>query len=133
MDAQPSVLRISDLKSKNIIALTELAKSFEIEGASSLRKQELIFRILTAHSDRNGLIDAEGVLETLPDGYGFLRTPHSNYLPGPDDVYVSPSQIGKFYMRTGDTISGQVRPPKENERYFALLKVEQINNEPPKM
>ena len=133
MDAQPSVLRISDLKSKNIVALTELAKSFEIEGASSVRKQELIFRILTAHSDQNGLIYAEGVLETLPDGYGFLRTPHSNYLPGPDDVYVSPSQIGKFYMRTGDTIAGQVRPPKENERYFALLKVEQINGEPPKM
>src|SRR5262249_13195061 len=107
MDAKPSVLTISDLKTKNIVALTDLAKSLDIEGGSSLRKQELIFETLKSPSDRRGLIFAEGVLETLPDGYGFLRTPHSNYLPGPDDVYVSPSQISKFYMRTGDTISGQ--------------------------
>jgi transcription termination factor Rho len=133
MDAKPSVLRISDLKTKNIVGLTELAKNLEIEGASSLRKQELIFEILKAHSIDRGLIFAEGVLETLPDGYGFLRTPHSNYLPGPDDVYVSPSQIGKFFLRTGDTIAGQVRPPKDNERYFALLKVDSINGEAPRL
>jgi transcription termination factor Rho len=127
MEPKTNVLRIFDLKSKNITGLVELAHSYEIEGASSMRKQELIFRILKAHSDQKGPIFAEGVLETLPDGYGFLRTPHSNYLPGPDDIYVSPSQISKFFIRTGDTVTGQVRPPKENERYFALLKVETIN------
>jgi transcription termination factor Rho len=133
MDVKPSVLRIPDLKTKNIVGLNELAKSLDVEGGSSMRKQELIFEILKSHSDRRGLIFAEGVLETLPDSYGFLRTPHSNYLPGPDDIYVSPSQISKFFMRTGDTIAGQVRPPKENERYFALLKVDTINNEPPRL
>ncbi|MFY9553624.1 MAG: transcription termination factor Rho, partial [Blastocatellia bacterium] len=105
----------------------------DIPGATGMRKQELIFKILQAQTEKSGLIFSEGVLETLPDGFGFLRAPDYNYLPGPDDIYVSPSQIRKFDLRTGDTISGQIRPPKEGERYFALIKVEAINFEPPEM
>jgi len=118
---------IAELKSKNVTELTELALSLNIEGASGLRKQDLIFRILEAQTEKNGHIFAEGVLEILPDGYGFLRSASYNYLPGPDDIYVSPSQIKRFGLMTGDTVSGQVRPPKESERFFALLRVEAIN------
>ncbi len=118
---------IVELKSKNVTELTELALTLEIEGASGLRKQDLIFRILEAQTEKNGHIFAEGVLEILPDGYGFLRSASYNYLPGPDDIYVSPSQIKRFGLLTGDTVSGQVRPPKESERFFALLRVEAIN------
>ena len=100
-------------------------------GAGGLRKQELIFQILRARAEKSGLIFSEGVLETLPDGFGFLRAPDYNYLPGPDDIYVSPSQIRKFDLHTGDTVSGQIRPPKDGERYFALIKVEAVNFEPP--
>ncbi|HEY5648898.1 MAG TPA: transcription termination factor Rho, partial [Nitrospiria bacterium] len=103
----------------------------KVEGASSLRKQELIFAILQGQSEKNGVIFGEGVLETLPDGFGFLRAPDYNYLPGPDDIYISPSQIRRFNLRTGDIVSGQIRPPKEGERYFALLKVEKVNHEEP--
>jgi transcription termination factor Rho len=115
----------------NISKLTQIAKDLEVPGATGMRKQELIFKILQAQTEKSGLIFSEGVLETLPDGFGFLRAPEYNYLPGPDDIYVSPSQIRKFDLRTGDTISGQIRPPKEGERYFALIKVEAINFEPP--
>jgi transcription termination factor Rho len=118
------------LKSKKINDLTAIAKGLNIEGASSLRKQDLIFAILNAQTEKNGMIFGEGVLETLPDGFGFLRAPDYNYLPGPDDIYVSPSQIRRFNLQTGDTVSGQIRPPKEGERYFALLKVETVNFEP---
>ncbi|WP_246604679.1 transcription termination factor Rho [Chloracidobacterium aggregatum] len=111
--------------------LVRIAQELEVPGAGSLRKQELVFKILQAQTERSGLIFSEGVLECLPDGFGFLRAPDYNYLPGPDDIYVSPSQIRKFDLRTGDTISGQIRPPKEGERYFALIKVEAINFEPP--
>ncbi|MGH9381895.1 MAG: transcription termination factor Rho, partial [Thermoanaerobaculia bacterium] len=111
--------------------LIETADKFAVEGASSMRKQELIFKILQAQTEKNGLIFAEGVLECLPDGFGFLRAPEYNYLPGPDDIYVSPSQIRRFDLRTGDTVSGQVRQPKEGERYFALIKVEAVNFEHP--
>ncbi|MDH4100518.1 MAG: transcription termination factor Rho [Nitrospirota bacterium] len=124
-------MHIAELKTKSIADLNQLAKDINVEGASGLRKQELIFAILQAQSDRNGTIYSEGVLETLPDGFGFLRAPDYNYLPGPDDIYVSPSQIRRFNLRTGDTVSGQIRPPKEGERYFALLKVENINFETP--
>lgn len=124
-------LNIQDLKEMNIQDLNKIAKSLEIEGATGMRKQELIFQILKAQTERSGLIFSEGVLETLPDGFGFLRAPEYNYLPGPDDIYVSPSQIRKFDLRTGDTVSGQVRPPKDGERYFALIKVEAINFEHP--
>jgi len=124
-------LNIQDLKEMNIQSLNKIAKELEIEGAASMRKQELIFQILKAQTERSGLIFSEGVLETLPDGFGFLRAPEYNYLPGPDDIYVSPSQIRKFDLRTGDTVSGQVRPPKDGERYFALIKVEAINFEHP--
>ncbi len=124
-------LNIQELKEMNIQALNRIAKDLEIEGATGMRKQELIFQILKAQTERSGLIFSEGVLETLPDGFGFLRAPEYNYLPGPDDIYVSPSQIRKFDLRTGDTVSGQVRPPKEGERYFALIKVEAINFEHP--
>jgi transcription termination factor Rho len=116
-----------------ISELTEMAKEFKIEGASGMRKQELTFSLLQAHSARNGLIYGEGVLEILPDGFGFLRAPDANYLPGPDDIYISPSQIRRFNLRKGDTISGQIRPPKESERYFALLKVEKVNHEDPEI
>jgi transcription termination factor Rho len=110
-----------------------MAKDVGIEGATGMPKQELIFSLLQAHSERDGIIYGEGVLETLPDGFGFLRAPDSNYLPGPDDIYVSPSQIRRFNLRTGDTVSGQIRPPKDSERYFALLKVELINHEDPEI
>ena len=125
------VLDIAKLKEMNIATLTQVAKDMNVVGATSLRKQELIFKILQAQTEKNGLIFSEGVLECLPDGFGFLRAPDYNYLPGPDDIYVSPSQIRKFDLRTGDTISGQIRPPKDGERYFALIKVEAINFEPP--
>ena len=124
---------IAQLKEMNISSLTQIAKDLNIQGASGMRKQELIFKILQAQTEKSGFIFSEGVLETLPDGFGFLRAPSSNYLPGPDDIYVSPSQIRRFDMRTGDTISGQIRPPKEGERYFALLKVEAINFENPEL
>lgn len=125
------IMNITELKEKNASELHQLAHSLGLDLGSSLRKQELIFRILQAQSEKDGLIFAEGVIECLPDGFGFLRSPDYNYLPGPDDVYVSPSQIRRFDLRTGDTVSGQIRPPKENERYFALLKVEAINFESP--
>ena len=124
-------LNIQELKELNINALNQIAKRLAISGAAGMRKQELIFQILKAQTERSGLIFSEGVLETLPDGFGFLRAPEYNYLPGPDDIYVSPSQIRRFDLRTGDTVSGQVRPPKEGERYFALIKVEAINFEHP--
>jgi len=123
-------MNLQELKSKKINDLTAIAKGLNIEGASSLRKQDLIFSILNAQTEKNGMIFGEGVLETLPDGFGFLRAPDYNYLPGPDDIYVSPSQIRRFNLQTGDTVSGQIRPPKEGERYFALLKVETVNFEP---
>jgi transcription termination factor Rho len=126
-------LDIADLKEMNISKLTQIAKELDVPGATGMRKQELIFKILQAQTEKSGLIFSEGVLETLPDGFGFLRAPEYNYLPGPDDIYVSPSQIRKFDLRTGDTISGQIRPPKEGERYFALIKVEAINFEPPEI
>src|SRR3979409_2086057 len=124
-------ISLAELKEKNITDLAKIAKDHNIPGASGMRKQELIFQILRAQTEKSGLIFSEGVLECLPDGFGFLRAPEYNYLPGPDDIYVSPSQIRKFDLRTGDTVSGQVRPPKEGERYFALIKVEAINFEPP--
>ncbi|RPI25746.1 MAG: transcription termination factor Rho [Acidobacteria bacterium] len=124
-------LNIQELKELNIQALNQIAKELDIPGATGMRKQELIFQILKAQTERSGLIFSEGVLETLPDGFGFLRAPEYNYLPGPDDIYVSPSQIRKFDLHTGDTVSGQVRPPKDGERYFALIKVEAINFEHP--
>ena len=129
--AQAAVLDLAGLKDMSISELTHVAKEMGIEGASGLRKQELIFKVLAAQTEKSGLIFSEGVLETLPDGFGFLRAPEYNYLPGPDDIYVSPSQIRKFDLRTGDTVSGQIRPPKEGERYFALIKVEAINFEAP--
>ncbi len=126
-----SALDIRALKEMVMPELIETADKFAVEGASSMRKQELIFKILQAQTEKNGLIFAEGVLECLPDGFGFLRAPEYNYLPGPDDIYVSPSQIRRFDLRTGDTVSGQVRQPKEGERYFALIKVEAVNFEHP--
>src|SRR5215510_5311564 len=122
-------LNLADLKEMSISRLTQVAKSMDVPGATGMRKQELIFKVLAAQTEKSGLIFSEGVLETLPDGFGFLRAPEYNYLPGPDDIYVSPSQIRKFDLRTGDTVSGQIRPPKEGERYFALIKVEAINFE----
>ena len=124
-------MNLSELKEKTITELNAIAKDLNVQGFSGLRKQELIFKILQGQAEKDGLIFAEGVLEVLPDGFGFLRAPDYNYLPGPDDIYVSPSQIRRFDLRTGDTISGQVRPPKDTERYFALLKVEAINFETP--
>src|SRR5688572_17813637 len=118
---------IADLKGKSIAELLDLANGLELEGTSSLRKQELIFKILEAQTQQNGLIFAEGVLQVLPEGYGFLRSPNYNYLPGPDDIYISPSQIKKFGLRKGDTVAGYVRPPKEQERFFALLQVKSVN------
>jgi transcription termination factor Rho len=126
-------MNLAELKEKTIAELTAIARSLNVVGASGLRKQEMIFKILEAQTEKNGLIFAEGVLEILPDGFGFLRAPDYNYLPGPDDIYVSPSQIRRFDLRTGDTVSGQVRPPKEGERYFALLKVEAVNFENPEL
>src|SRR5919204_273931 len=124
-------LNLKALKEKKISDLALIGKNFNIEGAANMRKQELIFAILQAQTEQNGHIYGEGVLETLPDGFGFLRAPDYNYLPGPDDIYVSPSQIRKFDLHTGDTVSGQIRPPKDGERYFALIKVEAVNFEPP--
>ncbi|MGH2396932.1 MAG: transcription termination factor Rho [bacterium] len=124
-------MTISELKEKSITELTRIARTLDLPGASGMRKQDLIFRILQAQAEKEGLIFAEGVLEILPEGFGFLRSPDYNYLPGPDDIYVSPSQIRKFDLRTGDTISGQVRPPKEGENYFALVKIEAVNFESP--
>src|SRR5690348_5110780 len=126
-------ISLAELKEKNITDLAKIAKELNIPGASGMRKQELIFMILRAQTEKNGLIFSEGVLECLPDGFGFLRAPEYNYLPGPDDIYVSPSQIRKFDLRTGDTVSGQVRPPKDGERYFALIKVEAVNFEDPEV
>jgi len=124
-------LDLVELKDMSIQKLNQVAKDLGVAGAAGLRKQELIFKILQTQAEKSGLIFSEGVLECLPDGFGFLRAPEYNYLPGPDDVYVSPSQIRRFDLRTGDTISGQIRPPKEGERYFALIKVDAINFEPP--
>jgi transcription termination factor Rho len=124
-------MNLVELKNKNIRELVSIARGYNIDGASSMRKQELIFALLQSQAEMSGLIYGEGVLEILPDGFGFLRTQNYNYLPGPDDIYVSPSQIRRFNLRTGDTISGQIRPPKDNERYFALLKVEAVNFEDP--
>src|ERR1022692_3945847 len=120
-----------ELKEMNITRLTQVAKELQIPGAAGLRKQELIFKILQTQTEKSGLIFSEGVLETLPEGFGFLRAPDYNYLPSPDDVYVSPAQIRKFDLRTGDTVSGEVRPPKNGERYFALVKIQAINFESP--
>ncbi|HMK49553.1 MAG TPA: transcription termination factor Rho [Thermodesulfovibrionales bacterium] len=122
---------ISALKERTIDELTEFARELNVEGASGLRKQDLIFAILQAQTEKTGYVFSAGVLEILPDGFGFLRSPDYSYLPGPDDIYVSPSQIRRFNLRTGDLVSGQIRPPKESERYFALLKVEAINHESP--
>ena len=130
---QNSGMNLVELKKMKINELTHMAKDFSIEGATGMPKQDLIFSLLQAHSERSGLIYGEGVLETLPDGFGFLRAPDSNYLPGPDDIYISPSQIRRFNLRTGDTVSGQIRQPKDTERYFALLKVEQVNHEDPEI
>jgi len=124
-------LNIGALKDMSISRLTQVAKDFNVTGAAGMRKQELIFQILKAQTEKSGFIFSEGVLEVLPDGFGFLRAPDYNYLPGPDDIYVSPSQIRKFDLQTGDTVSGQIRPPKEGERYFALIKVEAVNFESP--
>ena len=124
-------LNIGELKEMSIARLTQVAKDLNVAGATGMRKQELIFQILKAQTEQSGFIFSEGVLEVLPDGFGFLRAPDYNYLPGPDDIYVSPSQIRKFDLQTGDTVSGQIRPPKEGERYFALIKVEAVNFESP--
>jgi transcription termination factor Rho len=126
-----NALDLVELKDMSIQKLNEIAKDLGVQGYAGLRKQELIFKILQVQAEKSGLIFSEGVLECLPDGFGFLRAPEYNYLPGPDDVYVSPSQIRRFDLRTGDTVSGQIRPPKEGERYFALIKVDAINFEPP--
>ncbi len=126
-------INLKELKEINIKELTKLVSSLGVENASGLRRQELIFSILQLQAEKEGVIYSEGVLETLPDGFGFLRSPDYNYLPGPDDIYMSPSQIRRFNLRTGDTISGQIRPPKENERYYALLKVEKVNFEDPEV
>ena len=126
-----STLNINDLKDMSIQKLTQVAKDLSVAGATGMRKQDLIFQILKAQTEMSGFMFSEGVLEVLPDGFGFLRAPDYNYLPGPDDIYVSPSQIRKFDLQTGDTVSGQVRPPKDGERYFALIKVEAVNFESP--
>jgi len=130
-DLPEEILHLKELKNEKISDLMKIGKDLDIEETSNMRKQELIFKILQAQTEKGGTVISEGVLETLPDGFGFLRAPDSNYLPGPDDIYVSPSQIRRFNLRTGDTISGQIRQPKDNERYFALLKVEQINFQEP--
>jgi transcription termination factor Rho len=126
-------MNLKELKEKRISELTRMGRDMGVEGAAGMRKQELIFAILQAHAARGGTIYSEGVLECLSDGFGFLRSPDYSYLPGPDDIYVSPSQLRRFNLRTGDTISGQIRPPKENERYFAMLKVESVNFEAPEV
>src|SRR5688500_10073295 len=124
-------MKLSELKAKNPAELLEFAEGYEIENASTMRKQELMFAILKELASQEIDITGEGVVEVLPDGFGFLRSPDANYLPGPDDIYVSPSQIRRFGLRTGDTVEGQIRSPKEGERYFALLKVNTINFEDP--
>ncbi len=126
-------MNLNELKKKRIGELNEIAKELKVEGASGMVKQELIFSLLQAQTAKNGLIYGEGVLEILPDGFGFLRAPDYSYLPGPDDIYISPSQIRRFNLRTGDTVSGQIRPPKDTERYFAMLKVEGVNFENPEV
>jgi len=126
-------MNLLELKGKKISELAHIAKELKVNGATGMRKQDLMFAILQAQTEKNGLIYGEGVLEILPDGFGFLRAPDYNYLPGPDDIYVSPSQIRRFNLKTGDTVSGQIRPPKDNERYFALLKVEAVNYEDPEI
>ncbi len=126
-------MNLKELKQKKISELANFAKALNIEGAASLRKQDLIFSILQAQTEKNGLIYGSGVLECLSDGFGFLRAPDYNYLPGPDDIYVSPSQIRRFNLKTGCTVSGQIRPPKDSERYYALLKVEAVNHEDPEL
>ena len=128
---QATGLNINDLKDMSIQKLTQIAKDLNVAGSTGMRKQDLIFQILKAQTEQSGFIFSEGVLEVLPDGFGFMRAPDYNYLPGPDDIYVSPSQIRKFDLQTGDTVSGQIRPPKEGERYFALIKVEAVNFESP--
>ena len=127
----PDKMDLAELKKKTINELVSIAKSMSLEGVSGLKKQDLIFELLKAQTERNGLLFSTGVLEILPDGYGFLRSPNYNYLPGPDDIYVSPSQIRLFGLRTGDTVTGQIRPPKDNERFFALLRIEAVNFEHP--
>jgi transcription termination factor Rho len=129
--SQDVIINLVELKSKKISEILHMARDLNIEGASTMTRQELIFALLQAHTEQNGVIYGVGVLETLPDGFGFLRAPDYSCLPGPDDIYVSPSQIRRFSLRTGDTISGQIRPPKEGERYFALLKVESVNSSHP--
>jgi transcription termination factor Rho len=129
--SQPAKLDIGALKALKISELTKVAKDLNVNGISGLKKQDLIFRVLSAQTEKEGLIFSSGILEILPDGFGFLRSPNYNYLPCPDDIYVSPSQIRRFDLRTGDAVNGQVRPPKEGERYFALLKVEAVNGENP--
>lgn len=124
-------MNLKELKEKKATELSSIAKDLGVENASGMRKQDLVFAILNVTSEKNGAIFGEGVLEILPDGFGFLRAPDANYLPGPDDIYVSPSQIRRFSLRTGDTVAGQIRPPKEGERYFALLKVSEVNFENP--
>jgi transcription termination factor Rho len=126
-------MNLKELKDKKINELVSIGRQYNIEGAAGMRKQELIFALLQAQTEKNGMVFGEGVLETLPDGFGFLRAPDYNYLPGPDDIYVSPSQIRRFNLRTGDTVSGQIRPPKDSERYFALLKVDRVNYEEPEV
>ena len=127
----PPTMNLSELKKKDIASLIQIAKDYDIENANGMRLQDLIFALLQAQTRRNGIVYGSGVLETLPDGFGFLRAPDYNYLPGPDDIYVSPSQIRRFNLRTGGTIAGQIRPPKESERYYALLKVEEVNFKSP--
>jgi transcription termination factor Rho len=124
-------MNIEDIKRQSISELAKLAKDLEVAGASGMRRQDLIFSILQAEAEKNGIISGSGVLEILPDGFGFLRAVDYNYLPSPDDIYISPSQIRRFSLRTGDTVSGEVRPPKEGEKYFALLKVDEVNFESP--
>src|SRR5690554_834706 len=124
-------MNLKSLKALKIGELAAMAKKAKIEGAPNMRKQELIFALLESQTEKDGQIFGEGTLEILPDGFGFLRAPDYNYLPGPDDIYVSPSQIRRFNLRTGDTVSGHIRPPKESERYFALLKVEKVNFQDP--
>jgi transcription termination factor Rho len=131
MLSRDGVINLNELKKKKPTELAKYAAELQIEGAAGMRKQDLIFALLQAHTENSGAVYSEGVLETLPDGFGFLRAPDYNYLPGPDDIYVSPSQIRRLNLRTGDTVSGQIRPPKDSERYYAMLKVEQVNFEAP--
>ena len=126
-------MNLKELKDKKITELNAIGKELGVEGAAGMRKQDLIFAILNATSEKNGAIFGEGVLEILPDGFGFLRSPDYNYLPGPDDVYVSPSQIRRFNLRTGDTLSGMIRAPKEGEKFFAMLRVDAVNFDPPQV